>query len=92
MARKIGQIVIITILSLSFVLFSWLFIHCINLYNSFDVQYNELVSEELTFDRYETIPMIKSGDLYEIYFEEYDHPFEVSSITQKKLIKRTLQN
>ena len=83
MTRKIDLIVIITILSLCSVLFSWLFINCINLYNSFDVQYSELVSEKLTFNRYETIPMAKSGDIYEIYFEEYNHPFEVSSITQK---------
>lgn len=90
MTRKIDLIVIITILSLCSVLFSWLFIHCINLYNSFDVQYSELVSEELTFNRYETIPMARGGDIYEIYFEEYDHPFEVSRITQKELNKKEL--
>lgn len=90
MTHKIGQIVITTILSLCSILFSWLFVNCINLYNSFDVQYSELVYEQLTFDRYETIPMAKSGDLYEIYFEEYDHPFEVSSITQKELNKKEL--
>ena len=90
MTRKIDLIVIITILSLCLVLFSWLFIHCINLYNSFDVQYSELVSEKLTFNRYETIPMARGGDIYEIYFEEYDHPFEVSRITQKELNKKEL--
>ena len=90
MTHKIDLIVIITILSLCSVLFSWLFIHCINLYNSFDVQYSELLSEELTFNRYETISRVKSGDIYEIYFEEYNHPFEVSSITQKELNKKEL--
>ena len=55
MTNKIGQIVIITILSLCSILFSWLFVNCINLYNSFDVQYSELVYEQLTFDRYEEI-------------------------------------
>lgn len=90
MTRKIDLIVIITILSLCSVLFSWLFINCINLYNSFDVQYSELMSEKLTFNRYETIPMARGGDIYEIYFEEYDHPFEVSRITQKELNKKEL--
>lgn len=92
MGKKIVSVLIIAILCVFPALFSWLFYNCLNFYHSFDVQYDELICEELTFDKYEIIVRIKSGDLYEIYFEEYDEPFEVSNITQNKLDKKVLKS
>lgn len=90
MGKKIGFGIIITILGLCAGLFTWLFFNCINLYNSFNVQYDDLIYEELTFNKYEKIFKGKGGSLYEIYFDEYDKPFEISGITQKALNKDAL--
>lgn len=85
---------IITILSLYFLLFSWLFVNSITLYNSFDIQYSELVSDELTFNRCEVVKKYgrrRWTTYYLIYFEEYDKPFEISPIVNKEINKKELE-
>jgi len=92
MWKKIGSFLIITLLIFVICLFSNLFINCIKLYSAFDIDYNDLRYAELTFEKYELIKKYKSGDFYEIYFEEYDKPFEISSITKKEVDKNLLNN
>ena len=73
-------------------IFGFLFVNCINLYAEFDVAYSDLMYEELTFVKYETISMGKSGREYRLYFEEYEEPFQVDNISSKKLNKTALDN
>ncbi len=73
-------------------LFVFLFFNCLNEYKKYDISYEELVYEKLTFDRYERIIKSKGGDTFEIYFEEYDVPFEIDNITQKELNKKELKD
>lgn len=90
MSKKISFGIIITIFGLLAGFFCFLFFNCINVYNSFNIQYEDLIYEELTFEKYEKIHKGKNGSLYEIYFEEFNKPFEVSVITQKMLDKEAL--
>ena len=62
----------------------------INNYQKYNITYEDLNYEKLTFDRYEQIVRTKSGDTYEIYFVEYDDPFEIDGITQRELDKKQL--
>lgn len=52
---------------------------------NYKIGYNDLKCEKLTLDRYEQIIRSKGGDIYEIYFEEYDIPFEID---EEKNIKK----
>lgn len=89
MKKNIGYIVGF-ILSILFSLgFSFALFNCIQLVEYFDVTYNEVHHRILTYDKYE---MSTKSDNYEIYFNEYDKPFYISSITQKKLNKDGLEN
>ena len=68
----------------------------ISLYLQYDISYDDLFYEELTFNRYETKTYVSGvrsiGYKYEIYFEEYEKPFEINTITNKKLDKTSLAN
>ena len=90
MRNKIFSLFVITLLLLFVAFFVNLFFNCITLHSSFDVDYNELKYAELTFEKYELIKQPKSGNYYEIYFKEYDKPFEISNITKKGLNKEVL--
>ncbi|MBR2971007.1 MAG: hypothetical protein IKC48_04350 [Clostridia bacterium] len=59
-------------------------VFCIIQYSRYDVDYNELTHERLTFIRYE-----KPAN-YDVYFEEYAEPFEISNIVHAKLDKEAL--
>ena len=85
MTEKITKGFLVTIMSLCGILFAFLFVNCIYLYNDFDVRYNDLMFAVLKYERYEV-----ENDTYEIYFKEFEEPFEVSSITQKRLKKDKL--
>ena len=93
--NKIGKIIvgsfIFTILIAGSIGFMLLFLNCIKLYRSFDVSYTDLKYEELTFERYEIAYRSRGGDPYEIYFKEYEKPFEVDCITVKKLDKKAIK-
>lgn len=90
MKNKLAPILTIVILILLITLFSLGFVNCIKYYEEFDVEYEELLHDEFTFKKYEKINRGKSGQIYEIYFEEYSKPFEVSNITQIHLNKNGL--
>ena len=85
MNRKMGFGVAFTILGLLVGIFTWFLVEVIHAYQSFDVEYTDLTSERLTFEKYEM-----DDDQYHIYFKEYDEIFEVSGITQKALDKEAL--
>ncbi|MBE5887596.1 MAG: hypothetical protein E7283_02030 [Lachnospiraceae bacterium] len=72
-------------------LFIFCFFNCIKSYPEFEVEYSELHYEELTFEKYDEKPAGKSGYSYEIYFREYEEPFRVNNITQKKMDKNALK-
>ena len=72
-------------------LFTFMFLNSFYFYNEFDLDYGDLTCEELTFDRFEKKRAYKSSIRYEIYFNEYDKPFEISTITNKKLDKKALE-
>lgn len=72
-------------------LFTFMFLNSFYFYNEFDLDYGDLTYEELTFDRFEKKRSGKSSWRYEIYFDEYDKPFEISTITNKKLDKKALE-
>lgn len=72
-----------------------LFINSISLYSQYGINYDDLFYEELTFNRYETKRYASGkaiGYKYEIYFEEYEKPFIINTITNKKLNKTALAN
>ncbi len=85
MSRKVGFGLTFTILGLLVGLFSWFLFEIVHAYQSFNVEYGDLISERLTFEKYELV-----DDQYNFYFEEYTEPFEVSGITQKALDKEAL--
>ena len=72
-----------------------LFFNSISLYPQYSINYDDLFYEELTFNRYETKRYVSGksiGYKYEIYFEEYEKPFIINTITNKKLNKTALTN
>ena len=66
--------------------FIFLFINCIISYSAYDLDYSDLRCEELTFIKYEKVH--RASD--EVYFKEYEQPFKLNSIADKKLDKATL--
>jgi hypothetical protein len=87
---KIGIIMLIIVMIACTVLFSVLFINCFRFYSEFDIGYDELFYEELTFEKYEIIEKLKGGDIYEIYFKEYSEPFNISNIVTSAIDKNAL--
>ncbi len=73
-------------------LFTFMFCNTFYFYAEFDLDYSDLNYEELTFQRFEQKKGYKSITQYEIYFDEYKKPFEISTITNKKLDKEALKN
>ena len=90
-SSKIRLILILAFCSSLFAMFSFLFFTCISLYSEFDIEYDELMYEELTFSKYEKLNGYKAKK-YIVYFEEYEKPFEISTISDKKLDKTSLSN
>ena len=89
---NIGIICLILVFVLMTGFFAFLFVNCISLYSKFDIDYNDLVCEELTFKSYDKVYLYKGDCEYIIYFEEYIKPFEISTIADKKLNKTALEN
>ena len=83
--KKTAYILKFVIVCLLTGLFVWFGINCIIEYKSYDVTYDDLIYEELTFKDCESVRMYKSGLEYLFYFQEYDKPFVVTSITKSKL-------
>lgn len=72
-------------------LFTFMFCNSFYFYSEFDLDYSDLTYDELTFDRFEKKRAYKSSTRYEIYFNEYEMPFEISTISNKKLDKEALK-
>lgn len=71
-----------------------MFSNSVSLYLKFDVDYNDVYYEELTFDRYEIEVVRYAGGTtihtehtYEIYFKEHENPFVVDSISKREFDK-----
>ena len=65
---------------------------CIHFYSQFGaLEYQDIVHEELTFERYEVKRRLKGGDRYFIYVQEYTNSFEITGIAQRKLDKSALE-
>lgn len=89
---KISLIFIVSVFSCISAMFLFLFFNSISLYSKFDIEYNELIYEELTFSKYEKLNGYKNHKTYIVYFEEYEKPFQISNISDKKLDKTSLEN
>ena len=87
MRNKVLSLVLITFMTAIMGFFVFLFVNCINLYQFYDLEYSDLNRRILTYEKCELIKKHKSSDLYEIYFKEYNEPFEVSGIVKKNLNK-----
>ena len=90
--EKIRLIFIVAFFSCISAMFLFLFFNSISLYSEFDVEYSELACEELTFSKYEKLDGYKTDKKYVVYFEEYEKPFEISTISDGKLDKTSLAN
>ncbi len=91
-SEKIRLIFIVAFFSCISGMFLFLFFNSISLYSKFDIEYSELICEELTFSKYEKLDGYKTDKKYIVYFEEYKKPFEISTISDKKLDKTALAN
>lgn len=89
-SSKIRLIFVVALFSSICAMFLFSFFNCISLYSEFDIEYSELIYEELTFRKYETTNGYKSDKKYVVYFEEYEKPFEISTISDEKLDKTSL--
>ena len=90
MKNRIVSLIVSLFFICEAIMFIFLFFNCIDNYHKYNITYEDLNYEKLTFDRYEQIVRIKSGDTYEIYFVEYDDPFEIDGITERELDKKQL--
>ena len=85
-----GTIIPLIIIIAITIMFAVLFFNYIRAYSEFDIGYDDLTYEELTFDKFKIIDRRKSNDIYEIYFKEYSEPFYISEIVLEKLDKDSL--
>ena len=90
--KKTTSIFTFVIICLFTGLFVWFGVKCVKDYKYYDVSYDDLICEELTFKDYESVRMYKSGPEYLLYFEEYDKPFVVTSSTKSELNLNELDN
>jgi len=73
----------------------FMFFNCVTAYSEFDVSYSDFMYEELTFDSYKKYKVSRSrftnDTIYEIKFEEYEKPFVVNDIAERRLDKVSLE-
>lgn len=86
MKNKIGFYFLIMVMLMCSGLFVFLFINCIKLYHSFDLSYDDVIYEELTFLDYDS-----NGELKEVYVKEYETPFLIDSISFSSFDIKTLE-
>ena len=92
MKNKLGPIFVFLILIGIIGLFVFMFINSIKLYLYYDITYNDLKYEKLHFEKVEVIERHRGSDIYEIYFLEYDTPFQVTGIADEKINKNNINN
>lgn len=89
MKNKAVKILAVSLVLLLFGVFVFLFVNCVISYNGYDLDYDDLKYEQLTFKSYINIDAGRSY-WYEIYFEEYEKPFQIDSISQKCVDREAL--
>ena len=92
MKKKINKnrVFFLVICSAGLLFFIFWFVTCVMSFFKFDVSYDDLRYERVTFEKYETVKNYKSGPTYEIYVEEYETPLYISTISQAGLNKHAL--
>lgn len=92
MRNKFTYVFLLIILVPMIVFFAFFLFGCIDSYVLFrNLEYDDIVYEELTYERYEVKPQAKSSDEYFVYVQEYERSFYVASFTQSKLDKSALK-
>lgn len=88
---------VVTIVSLLFLFislfFSVLVFNCVNTYEEYEnYEYSDLSCEKLTFEKYETRHTGRKGSstVHEVYFKEYETPFYFSTISNRQIDRRAL--
>lgn len=84
-AKKQAMVFLVSLLIIS-LFFS---IYSIVKYESYNVSYDDLKYEQLTFEQYE-LKLNSRNTTYDFYFEEYDDIFFVNRISKRKLNKVAL--
>lgn len=94
MKNRILKIFILLVLLLFLALFVFLFINNIYYHSYFkELECSDVMYEELTFEKYKKIRGSRhSSPRYEIYFYEYDDPFEITGIVINKFDEEALNN
>jgi len=70
----------------------FLLTNIIETYSNFDIDYDDLLFEELTFDKFEKTKRGKSGYIYNVYFKEYDEPFLINPNTNRAVNVEVLES
>lgn len=86
MKNKVGIWFIIVLMLICTGLFTFMFVNSINLYSYFDLTYDDVIYEELTFLDYDS-----NGELKEVYVKEYETPFLIDSISFSSFDIKTLE-
>ena len=92
MKKRIGMIFILLVLLLFLAFFVFLFINNIYYHSYFkELECSDVMYEELTFEKYEKIRGRRHrSPRYEIFFYEYDEPFEITGIVINKFDEEAL--
>lgn len=90
MKNKAVKILAISFVLLLFGFFVFLFVNCVISYNGYDLDYDDLKYAELTFKSYRKVDGAKSAEWYEIFFTEYEKPFEIDSISEDGVDEKAL--
>ena len=90
MKNKAVKILAISLVLLLFGVFVFLFVNCVISYNGYDLDYDDLTYAELTFKSYRKVDGAKSAEWYEIFFTEYEKPFEIDSISEDGVDEKAL--
>ncbi len=92
MKKRIGMIFVLLVLLLFLAFFVFLFINNIYYHSYFkELEISDVMYEELTFEKYEKIRGRRHrSPRYEIYFYEYDEPFEITGIVINKFDEEAL--
>lgn len=70
----------------------FLLTNIIETYYNFDIDYDDLLYEELSFDKFEKIERRRSSDIYNVYFKEYDEPFLINPNTNRAVNVEVLES
>ena len=89
MSNKRIRIIIIILFLVCTAIIAAFFFDCVCDYSEYSEDNLNLVSEELTFEKYEKRHN-RGGWYFDLYFKEYEEPFHINTITSKGLNKENL--